>query len=224
MNLNLRAIILAAVVILTVGFSAQLQATVISVPDALDQTGSYTIPNSITGITGEDSVYIAGTMTFDSVDTSIAYDVVEISPVGGYDYQWGHRWDGAVFGFLYPDPDAEIDTDLAAAESFLTVLKIDQTTGDYSFFADPDLSMLEGDNTPLFSRTGGVTGTIDGVQFRGGNAGNDSGQVDYTGFAVYTGSDTPFALPPSTEAIPEPSTFVIWALGLIGLIGWRRRS
>jgi hypothetical protein len=27
-----------------------------------------------------------------------------------------------------------------------------------------------------------------------------------------------------TAVIPEPSTFLIWSLGLLGLIGWRRRK
>jgi len=193
-----------AITTLTVGFTARLQATVITIPDALDQTGRYKIENSIKPISGEASLYVAGTMTFGNPTAQTgAYNVHELIPAGGgqYVFQMGQRWQSSAFGLLFPDPDAYITTDLAAGDSFLTVLRIDQITGDYSFFADPDLSMLEGDNTPLWSGKGGFTGAFDNVQFRGGN--DDNGVVSYTGFGVYTGADTPFGVPSLQLTITE---------------------
>ena len=221
--LTLKSCLTVTIVTLAL-FPAVSQAAITNLADALNKTGTYTDLRNFTDISGEESIYIVGTMTFDAVDTTSAFDVVDIQ-VGGATsaYQWGHAFSSDEFGYFFPAPAAVLDSTLTAGESHTVVLKFSQSgasAGDYSLWLDPNLSLTEGNNTSEFDRTGGPTGTLEEIQFRGGNA--SSGVVDYTGFAIFTGDDTPFAVP-TVSTIPEPSTCVLLAISVVGLSVRRRR-
>ena len=101
------------------------------------------------------------------------------------------------------------------------VLRLNQTNGVSTLWVNPDLSTTEALNTVGATATlAAVNGsTFDSVIFRGGDF--DPGDalnpsvVDYTGFSVYYGGDTPFS------AIPEPSSALL--LSMAGLVIGRRR-
>jgi PEP-CTERM motif len=98
------------------------------------------------------------------------------------------------------------------------VLKLNQTNGVSTLWANPDLSTTEALNTvgATVTLTAVNGSTFDSVIFRGGDFGGDPSVVDYTGFSVHYGGDSPFS------AIPEPSSALL--LGMAGLaIGRRRR-
>ncbi|MGA1531236.1 MAG: autotransporter-associated beta strand repeat-containing protein, partial [Kiritimatiellia bacterium] len=187
------------------------RAAVISIPDALDQSGVYTVNTPVDAISGEDSVYVVGTMTFDAVDATESFDVTEIN-IGGDDsaVQWGHKFNSSSYGFFIPGSQTILDS-IQPGDSFLSVFKINQTTGDIVFYLDPDLYSPEASNTPALTRSSSLTGSITAIQFRGGNSAATS-IVDYTGYAIYTGTNSPFdqvgvdcSSPPSLTlgAIPE---------------------
>lgn len=179
-------------------------SSIITIPDALDQTDAYSVLWDCGDISGEESVYLVGTMTFDIVDTSAAFDVVkwQIDSVVNA-YQWGHAYGSDDIRFLTPSPEAVLDGGLTNGSSHTVVLKMSQTgvsAGDYTVFLDPNLQIAEGANTPVLSRTGGPTGTVEKVLFAGGVAGN-TGQVDFTGFEIYIGDASPFIIPATGTAI-----------------------
>ncbi|MEM6505980.1 MAG: PEP-CTERM sorting domain-containing protein [Planctomycetota bacterium] len=207
---------LAASFLSTTLLAGATRAAVISIPDFSDLAGSYEVPNAIAPVSGEASVYIVGTMTFNEVTQR--FHVVELAVTGGGTtaYQWGKNFDA---GPLVTDPRTYqtifpigqvFTSSLSNNDAITTVLKIDQTNGDYTWWMNPDLGDLEANNAPFQTGTGGPTGAITEVSFRGGF----DGAVDYTGFAAYTGDDTPF--------VPEPTSLAL--LGLGGPLMTRRRG
>lgn len=197
------------------GCANNCQAAIVLVPDAVNQTGNFSVNfNSFAPIGGEDSVYVSGRMTFDLV--ARRFFVAEVDTVStAFAYQWGKPVSQNQFNFFLPGPVETLDADLVNGESHLVVLKIDQTSGNYDVFFNPDLSLTEQANTPLLSRTGGPTDNIINVGFRG----NGSGIVDYTDFRIHTGQSTPFS------AVPEPSSaLLISCVGMAAVLRRRRRQ
>ncbi len=195
-----------AIVVAALGVGGLLagpaHAAIISIPDAIGKTGSYTVNNPVAAISGENSVYFVGTMTFATAPvTSGAWNVVYTA---SDNYRWGHEWGTARIAWMVPGPYVGLVDPVAQGESHLVVLKINQLTGDYSAFINPDLGKTEAENASVFDRTGGSKNAITNVRFAGGNAPANTGVIDYTGFAIYTGDDTPFgAIPP-----PSPGTVI----------------
>lgn len=192
-------------------------AAVINIADELNATGDGTITTDVS-IGGETSLYYVGTMTFDSVDESSSFFSFEArTDEGGSNgsniiAQWVKRFNGTEVAITAPVNNT-LDN-ASVGYSFTMALKIDQTTGDYTYWLNPNFGASEASNTVTGSGTGASTATVESVQFRWGSG--TVGVTDFTDFAVYTGSDTPFA-------IPEPSALLLSGLGFLLFLRRRRR-
>ena len=196
------------------------QAIVITLDDVLDQTGSYNTTVDLTShnITGEESVYLTGTMTYDVLDTA-GYQCFQLRLADGGNATWpgwGKNNNAAAYGLWYPYPlYYDVDTELTTGESHEVVFKWNQTganAGDWSYWFNPDLSMTEAEVAATVSYPNDIpghqyenqsplvgTGIVESANYFSNNG--DSGlEVDYTGFAIYTGDDTPFAA--TVTAVP----------------------
>lgn len=215
--MSLRPLIVATFV---VAFgSVNARAALISIADALNQTGTYNITDPSISIGGEASLYLTARMTIDVVDNTNAFDVVELLNSGNsIMYQFGHKFNTDDFAVFFPSPEQIFDTGISAGESYLVVLKINQLTGAFDYFINPNLSLPEASAT-IFKSGIGPTATIETIGFRGGNA--SSGQVDFTEARFFTGDDTPFGS--LAAAVPEPATATLGMIALGGLMLRRRR-
>jgi len=96
------------------------------------------------------------------------------------------------------------------------VAKINQSTGDWLFWVNPDLGQPEPATGDLSGTNTNLTQGIGYIRLRGGRYGSipvNTNTTDFTDVALFTGASTPF--------IPEPSSALL--LGLGGLAMLRRR-
>lgn len=218
-----RNLISAAGLIAAAGLVTSANAAVINIPDALGQTGDFNVQTDIDDITGEESVYLVGTMEISNtsgeyLSGNLYLEISTSAPAGGGAQRLGignvvnsNDWgiNGSP-GNLTSGVDVELDTPTTM------VAKINQTTGDWSFWLSPDLGAPEPGSADLSGNTANLTDGIGFIRLRGGRYGSipvNTNVTDFTDVALYTGSDTPF--------IPEPSSLAL--LGLGGLIMARRR-
>ena len=124
------------------------QALVITLDDVLDQTGNYntTVDLSSHAITGEESIYLTGAMTYDNIDPA-GHQAFMLNLADGREPRWGKNNNTAVYGLWYPYPlYYDVDPELTTGESHLVVFKWSQTganAGEWSYWFDPDLSKTE---------------------------------------------------------------------------------
>jgi hypothetical protein len=141
--------------------------------------------------------------------------------------------DGAGPATAQPAISQTVDTNVGAVTSYTFVMKTIQTKGspggDWWFgdtvtpgaqdgaghflWIDPNLTASEASQpTPQAGWRSGNNG-YKSVSFA---TNGNTGTIEFTNFAIYTGGDTPF------DAIPEPSTALLGALGLLALLRRRR--
>jgi hypothetical protein len=92
--------------------------------------------------------------------------------------------------------------DVAIDTPTTMVLKMNQITGDWSFWINPDLSQPEPAEATLSGINPRIIDGIGYIRFRGGRYGSipaNTNLTDFTNVAVFTGSDSPFNVPPARE-------------------------
>jgi hypothetical protein len=221
MRLN-RNILPAAGLLVTAGLATSASAAVINIPDALGQTGNFGVTTDIDDITGEESVYLTSTMTISNtsgeyLSGTLFLETSTSAPAGAGAQRIGvgnvvntNDWGVNGAGNNSSGIDVVLDTPTTM------VLKIDQTTGDWSFWLNPDLNAPEPGAADLTGNSAAATDGIGYIRLRGGRYGGipvNTNVTDFTDVALYTGSDTPF--------VPEPTSLAL--LGLGGLLVARRR-
>jgi hypothetical protein len=115
-------------------------------------------------------------------------------------------------------------TQTLSANEFVTRLLlgvIDQGANTIKLYVDPNFSLTEAANAGNLKLTfnyGAVADTFQQVRLRGGNANNgNTWQFDNLNIT----QTSPFA---AAAAIPEPSTILLWVVGLVGLgFFWNRQ-
>jgi len=198
------------------------QADVIALDDVLDQTGSYntTVDLSSHAITGEESVYLIGTMTYDTIDPvghqAFRLIMAGVDPHRDAQPRWGKENNALSYGLWYPYPlYLTVDTELTTDESHEVVFKWSQTganAGEWSYWFNPDLSKTEAEVAAAVNYPNDVPGhtnenqsplakttIVESAEYYSSSSASTL-VVDYTGFAIYTGDDTPFA----TGSAPLP--------------------
>jgi len=202
--------------------TTQTNAAVISVPDQLNATGDvdviYTIDSLTSGvnadISGESSVYMIGTFFFETIVGNQFYLFQADSRAGGgdnivlIDKNFANDFSLSRPG-SHTAPSKVVD-----GTTITFALKIDQTSGNFEYFLNPNFADTEANNTAATSGSGASTAAIASVGYRWGN-GTES-TADLTDFALYTGTDSPFA------PIPEPSAALLGGIGALLLLRRRR--
>lgn len=213
-NSRLVLISLAAASVTGSSLAAVIDNSVIT--DFIDQTPGFNVSRPLgTTITGDDAVYLVGTMNFDV--EALAGSFIEANMGNGTNFIAGF---GNAFGQT-TIVIAQNGTRASTTESFTVgvpvqlVMKFNQTTGDTALWVNPNLATPEALNTPNAAVNIPVVmgSTFNSVIFRGGDFSAPASVVDFSDFAVYFAGDTPF--------IPEPSSLMLLAVG--GLVAARRR-
>jgi len=131
---------------------------------------------------------------------------------------------GTALRVLGSVPDTWFSNQFTVGQTSLVLgrIEIDKvgSTDRLSLWVDPDLMNLSEDDALHPSSDTNWLSSVSALgieSYRSGGASGDEGIIDLISLA-----DGPSAFQHVT-GIPEPSTFVIWALGVLGLIGWRRR-
>jgi hypothetical protein len=100
----------------------------------------------------------------------------------------------------------------------LLVGKIDQVNNVAKLWVNPDLTLLENQNAPVFTLNfGSGNDDIDTVRLRAAGTAGDVWKYD--NLAIFSSGDSPFA----TAAVPEPGLATLLTLGG-AMIYWRRRA
>ena len=194
-------------------------------------------PNAISG---EDSLYLAFTVSWEAASNIGVFDVQFNRNDNGGAGRWSVRTKGAGFAFFTGNANSDPDgagpataeptvdaVDTTAVTSVTLVLKVDQIQagispgGDY-WYANP----AQQDNAAGFlyidpdlsaSEAGQTTKWAawrsSNTSYQGVSFTTDTAGVDlvFTDIALYTGDDTPFG---QTPVVPEPASL---AMGLVGL-------
>ena len=214
---KINQLILTVSAIITTSHAAVITSAVIT--DFPGATGSYglTRPLGVT-ISGDNAVYLVGTMTLVSTVGSLGGSFMEADMGFGTTFNSGFSNGFGLDSIVITNNG----TQATAAQTFTQgvpvalVIRLNQTNGAATLWVNPNLSTTEALNTASASATiAAVNGsTFDSVIFRGGDFDATPSVVDFTGFSVHYGGDTPF--------IPEPSSALLVAMaGLV--IGRRRR-
>lgn len=216
---KINQIILVGTAIITTSHAAVITNSVIT--DLPGATGSYGPSRPLgVSITGDSAVYLVGTMTLTSTVASLgsSFNEAHLGLGTVHNSGFGNGFGGASIVIATEGSQtAVVGQTFTQSVPVAFVLKLNQTTGASTLWVNPDLNTTEALNTVSATATiAAVNGsTFDSVIFRGGDFDATPSVVDYTGFSVHYGGDTPFS------AIPEPSSALL--LSLAGLVIGRRR-
>lgn len=217
---KINQLILVSTAIITTSHAAVITNTVITdLPGATNPGYDVARPLGVS-ISGDNAVYLVGTMTLTTTVGSLGSSYMEANMGLGtvFNSGFGNGFGGDSIVITSNGSQATATQTFTQSVPVAFVLKLNQTNGVSTLWVNPNLSSTEALNTVSATATIlAVNGsTFDSVIFRGGDFDVDTRVVDYTGFSVHYGGDTPFS------AIPEPSSALL--LSLAGLaIGRRRR-
>jgi hypothetical protein len=195
-------------------------AGVANVPDVTGQTPGYEVDRDLgVTISGENEVYMLGTMTFDDVtNLDGAYNEANLGLGTDFNTGFGNGFGGNSIVIASDGTEATATSTFESGVPTTLLIKYDQTTGDTSLWVNPDLGTTEAMNTPeATANVEAVNGAeFDSVIFRGGDFTGAPATTDFTDFSVYHDGDTPF--------VPEPASLSLMGLGGLMLLPRRRRK
>jgi hypothetical protein len=179
-------------------FGARVHAAVYTLPDHTLSTGGANVYEEKligTTISNETNLYITGTMTWDAFTSGGAWapnaNSDNSSPV-----QWGSGWNDDTFVWQKPGTETALDT-ITQGTPLTVVIKVNQNTGAFSVYYNPDLGALEDGQTPDVTGTSSDFASIDRWYYRS----KSSDTISFTDFAFYTEGDSPFDPPPAGTVI-----------------------
>lgn len=214
-----------AIALLAFVFSiGSASAAVFSVPDWTGSSGGN--DNSIKETFDRtNNYYISGKITFTTIDTNdAAFSVFSLDDGPVYKSVIGKMSYEAAFAYRYNTVNSLITRaagDLASGDVIDFVLKVDGSNSSHTFWLNPDRTKIES-NQGSAEITNNMNpfhyGHVNGIYFKTGRpSGTFIGETSFENFAVYTGTDTPFA-------VPEPETYALIFGGLaLGFVMLRRR-
>jgi hypothetical protein len=170
------------------------------------------IQNFQNPISSSETFYLSGTLTYNKVDSSATTrDYFSLRPTNGnHQYLIGKTNDNFEFRSISPTTIIPLNglqdriSDDGTVIDF--VVKLNNELGAGGFWLNPDRSKTE-NNQEITTYTSlafssSSTSIVD-IFFYSGDPNGYTGQVDYTGFKTYTGTDSPFA-------VPEIETYGLW--------------
>ena len=187
------------------------RSAIVEIPDALGQTGNFSVDTDIEDIVGEESVYLRSTMKISNPSGAYLYGHLYLetspsSPAGASDQRigvgnvvntndWGINGNG---GDTVNPVNYSSGVDVVIDTPTTMVLKLNQITGEWSFWLNPDLSQPEPAEPTLSGINPRIIDGIGYIRFRGGRYGNipvNTNLTDFTDVALFTGDDSPFNVP-----------------------------